>query len=171
MASAAARASGAAVVAAIALSFGVYGTPARLSGPLLYDDKAAVMRNPVVTGAVPLLDGAARGRLDPAASVGWEDAAVCVVLASQGYPRSYPTGLAIEGLDALAEDPDVVVFHAGTKRSAGGGFETAGGRVVGVTARGSDVAAARSRAYAAAERVRFDGRTFRRDIADRALGR
>ena len=84
----------------------------------------------------------------------------------------------ILGLDATAErhlrderDPDVEVFHAGTARRADGSIETSGGRVLGVTARGRDVAEARRRAYAAADKIHFDGAQIRRDIADRALTR
>jgi phosphoribosylamine--glycine ligase len=123
---------------------------------------------------VPLLDGAARGTLTPGAA-GVSGAAVCVVLASGGYPRAIETGKPIRGIEAAEADPDVVVFHAGTKRadgafvSAGGAFVTAGGRVLGVTACGADVAAARARAYAAADRIHFDGMQLRRDIAARAL--
>jgi phosphoribosylamine--glycine ligase len=118
---------------------------------------------------VPALDGAARGRLDPGRAPEAHGAAVCVVLASPGYPRRYPTGAAIAGLEEAEADPDVVVFHAGTRRVAPGGpFVTAGGRVLGVTARGADVAAARARAYAAAARIRFEGCHYRRDIAARA---
>jgi phosphoribosylamine--glycine ligase len=120
---------------------------------------------------VPLLDGAARGRLPDGAAVEFRDAAVCVVLASGGYPRSYPTGLPIAGLDAAAALEGVVVFHAGTRRGASGGFETAGGRVLGVTARGSDLAEARERAYAACDTISFEGMHLRRDIGARALGR
>jgi phosphoribosylamine--glycine ligase len=118
---------------------------------------------------VPLLDGAARGQLERATPPGFRDAAVCVVLASGGYPRGYEKGKPIEGLEALAGDPDVVVFHAGTRRRDGGSeaFETAGGRVLGVTARGATVREARDRAYAAADRVRFDSMQLRRDIAAR----
>jgi phosphoribosylamine--glycine ligase len=118
---------------------------------------------------VPLLEGAARGRLDAATPLGWSEAAVCVVLASGGYPRAYETGKPIHGLEALAGEPDVVVFHAGTRRGADGRFETAGGRVLGVTARGASVGEARARAYAAADRIHFDGRHLRRDIALRAV--
>ena len=117
---------------------------------------------------VPLLDGAARGRLESGASA-MKGAAVCVVLASAGYPRASDAGKPIAGIEAAEADPDVVVFHAGTRRE-GGHFVTAGGRVLGVTARGSDVAAARARAYAAVDRIGFDGRQWRRDIAARALG-
>ena len=113
----------------------------------------------------PLLEGAARGRLDPGAAPAFDHAAVCVVLASGGYPRSYETGKRIEGIDALATDPTVTLFHAGTVRDAQGGFRTAGGRVLGVTARGAEVSEARERAYAAAASIRFDGVFYRRDIA------
>jgi phosphoribosylamine--glycine ligase len=116
---------------------------------------------------VPLLDGAARGTLEPGAA-GVTGAAVCVVLASAGYPRAIETGRPIRGLEAAEADPDVVVFHAGTKR-VGDAFVSAGGRVLGVTARGADVAAARARAYAAADRIHFDGMQLRRDIAARVL--
>jgi phosphoribosylamine--glycine ligase len=118
---------------------------------------------------VPLLDGAARGTLDAVSPPAWGDAAVCVVLASGGYPREYPTGKEITGLAEAASDPDVEIFHAGTRRNADGNFETAGGRVLGVTARGASVREAVDRAYAAADRIAFDGRHLRRDIAARAL--
>jgi phosphoribosylamine--glycine ligase len=117
---------------------------------------------------VPLLDGAARGDLERAAPLAWGDAAVCVVLASGGYPRAYQSGKPIAGLDAVGDDPDVVVFHAGTRR-VGKGFVTAGGRVLGVTARGATVAEARRRAYAAAGRIHFEGVHMRHDIASRAV--
>jgi phosphoribosylamine--glycine ligase len=121
---------------------------------------------------LPLLDASARGTLDESTAIGWGDAAVCVVLASGGYPREYETGRAIEGLEALADDASLVVFHAGTRRrESGEGFETAGGRVLGITARGATVAEARDRAYRAVEQVSFEGAHYRRDIASRALGR
>ncbi len=117
---------------------------------------------------MPLLEGAAAGDLRRAEAPAFRDAAVCVVLASGGYPREYRTGLPIRGLDSLAGDPDVRVFHAGTREVEGGGFVTAGGRVLGVTARGADVGEARARAYAACERIDFEGLQLRRDIAARA---
>jgi phosphoribosylamine--glycine ligase len=120
---------------------------------------------------VPLLLGAARGDLSRAPRPEWQDAAVCVVLASGGYPREFEKGFAIEGLAAAEAEADVVVFHAGTASDGRGGFVTSGGRVLGVTARGRDVAEATRRAYAAADRIQFRGRHLRRDIAARALGR
>jgi len=118
---------------------------------------------------LPLLAGAARGDLSGASPPEWADAAVCVVLASGGYPRGFEKGKAITGLDAAEKDPSVVVFHAGTRRDARGTWLTQGGRVLGVTARGASVAEARERAYAAADRIHFDGVHLRRDIAARAL--
>ncbi len=96
-----------------------------------------------------------------------EQSATCVVLASAGYPGSYETGKVIEGLDAAEEVESVTVFHAGTKQNADGQVVTAGGRVLGVTARGADLAEATARAYEAASRIRFDGAFYRRDIGRR----
>jgi phosphoribosylamine--glycine ligase len=119
---------------------------------------------------VPLLDGAARGRLDRAAPLGWQDAAVCVVIAAGGYPRDFERGKPIAGLEEAEREEGVVVFHAGTRRRPDGRFESAGGRVLGVTARGATLALARRRAYAACDRIRFDAMHLRRDIAARAAG-
>jgi phosphoribosylamine--glycine ligase len=134
------------------------------------DPETQVLLMRVEDDLFPLLAGCAKGKLDPAdAPKHWSGAAVCVVLASGGYPRSYATGLPIHGLEAVADAPNVVVFHSGTRRNAEGAFETAGGRVLGITARGRDVAEATARAYAAAEHITFDGMQHRRDIAHRAL--
>jgi phosphoribosylamine--glycine ligase len=118
---------------------------------------------------VPLLVGAAQGQLpsDLKEPV-FGDPAVCVVVASEGYPRSYPVGREIGGLEELESEPDVLVFHAGTRRS-GERWETSGGRVLGVTARGPSIGAARERAYAAARSIHFEGANLRSDIALRAL--
>jgi phosphoribosylamine--glycine ligase len=119
---------------------------------------------------VPLLDGAARGRLDGAAPPAWHGAAVCVALASGGYPRDYATGKVITGVEDAERDADVIVFHAGTKRDAQQRLVTAGGRVLGVAARGASVAEAQRRAYAACARISFDGMQRRSDIAARGVG-
>ena len=92
-------------------------------------------------------------------------AAVCVILASQGYPEKPILGRVIEGLDSLRGADDVLVFHAGTKREVDGRVVTSGGRVLGVTALGATLAAARDRAYEAAAQIRFEGMQFRRDLA------
>jgi phosphoribosylamine--glycine ligase len=94
--------------------------------------------------------------------------AVCVVMASQGYPGSYPKGKVIRGLDEVAAMPDVKVFHAGT-RFDGGEIVTDGGRVLGVTALGETLADAQRRAYEAVARISFPGAFYRRDIASKAL--
>ena len=99
----------------------------------------------------------------------WRDeAALCVVLATQGYPGAYEKGSAIRGLDAAEDPDDVMVFHAGTARTDAG-IVAAGGRVLGVTARGADVAAAQSRAYEAVGRIDWPEGFCRRDIGWRAV--
>ena len=124
------------------------------------------------TDLLPILADSARGTLDETTTIEWGEAAVCVVLASGGYPRAYETGVAISGLDALADEAALVVFHAGTRRDESGrGFETSGGRVLGVTASGASVREARERAYRAVDRLDFPGMHFRHDIASRALDR
>jgi phosphoribosylamine---glycine ligase len=98
--------------------------------------------------------------------VAWhDDAVVTIVLASDGYPGSYPKGLPITGVDEAARHEGVQVFHAGTARGAGGQLVTAGGRVLDVTARGADVASVRARAYEAVGAIRWDGLHHRTDIA------
>ena len=94
-----------------------------------------------------------------------EQAAVCVVMASAGYPGPCETGREIFGLDKV--DPDILVFHAGTALREGKVF-SAGGRVLGITALGADFETARKRAYQAVSQIRFDGAHYRRDIAAEA---
>ncbi len=118
---------------------------------------------------LPLLEAAANGTLAEDTELVWGEAAVCVVLASAGYPRSYETGKLITGIEDAETDNAVTVFHAGTKAGASGGIETSGGRVLGVTACGASVREAHDRAYAAASKIHFDGVQLRRDIAHRAL--
>jgi len=103
------------------------------------------------------------------ADIGWYDkAAVCVVMASGGYPGSYKQGLPISGLEETAAREDVVVFHAGTK-CADGQIVTAGGRVLGVTAVGKNIREAKDKAYEAAGKISFADAHYRKDIAWRAL--
>jgi phosphoribosylamine--glycine ligase len=90
-------------------------------------------------------------------------ASACVVLASGGYPGKFETGEVIAGLEAAAQVEGATVFHAGTRR-AGDDIVTHGGRVLGVTARGSDLNAAVERAYTAVEKISFDGMHYRKDI-------
>ncbi len=94
--------------------------------------------------------------------------AVCVVMASGGYPGDYQTGKEIGGIEEAERLDDVVVFHAGTKQQ-GDKVLTNGGRVLGVTALGQTIREAQSKAYAAVERIHFDGATYRKDIANKAF--
>ena len=94
--------------------------------------------------------------------------AVCVVLASGGYPGSYETGKKITGIEEADRLEGVKVFHAGTTLRDGA-FYTTGGRVLGVTARGNDLAQAVKRAYAGVAKIHFEGMHYRKDIAARAL--
>lgn len=108
----------------------------------------------------------AEGRLADI-DIEWSDeAAVCVVLASQGYPGTYPKGVAITGLE---EAGDGLVFHAGTARGEDGSWITSGGRVLGVVGRGTSIAEARLAAYASADKIHFAGKQNRTDIAMKAL--
>ena len=115
---------------------------------------------------VPYLLGVAEGKL-PQEPLGWDPRpAVCVVLAAAGYPGPVRTGDPISGI--CQAEQDVVVFHAGTAER-GHELVTAGGRVLGVTALGEDLRTARARAYAAAERISWEGMHYRRDIGSRGL--
>jgi phosphoribosylamine--glycine ligase len=117
---------------------------------------------------VELLDASVGGTL-AGVELKWNRlASVCVVLASGGYPGSYPKGKVITGLDEANALPQTKVFHAGTARVARD-IVTNGGRVLGVTALGEEVAGAVRRAYEAVARIHFDGMHYRRDIAARAL--
>ena len=100
-----------------------------------------------------------------------EEAALCVVMASSGYPGAYEKGTPIRGLDALTDAEDVTVFHAGTALDSLGGITATGGRVLGVTALGADIAAARTRAYAAVDQIDWPNGFCRRDIGWRAIVR
>ena len=92
-----------------------------------------------------------------------DNAAVCVVLASDGYPEKYEKGKLITGLEAFDNNPGYYCFHAGTKRTDDG-FVTNGGRVLGITATGSDLKTARANAYKATEWVSFENKYMRHDI-------
>ena len=93
-----------------------------------------------------------------------------VVLASRGYPQSSSSGDKISGLRSI-DSLEVELLHAGTAEGPNGNFVTAGGRVLNVTGIGSTPGKARDRAYAAADRIQFDGKQMRRDIAARAVER
>lgn len=120
------------------------------------------------TDLLDLLEATIDGSLREGA-LEWDPrAAVCVVMASGGYPGAYESGREITGLDAVRGDPEVIVFHAGTKPD-GPRVLSSGGRVLGVTALGADLREARERAYAAVSRIHFEGAQFRTDIAVKGL--
>jgi len=115
-----------------------------------------------------VLEAVVDGRLRTAA-VRWKtEPAVCVVMAAGGYPGVHDTGKPISGLAAAARLKDVMVFHAGTALK-GGKVVTNGGRVLGVTAVGPDIAVAIARAYQAVDKIRWDGVQYRTDIGRKAL--
>ena len=111
-----------------------------------------------------LFEGIADGSLEGREARWSADAALCLVLASRGYPGPIEKGQAIEGLEEAEAIDGVTVFHAGTARGPEGSVVTSGGRVLGVTARAATLGEARARAYEAASRIQFDGKAFRNDI-------
>lgn len=113
---------------------------------------------------VDAFEGIADGSLEGREMQWSEDAALCLVLASRGYPGPIEKGKVIVGLDDAERVDGVTVFHAGTTTAADGSIVTAGGRVLGVTARAASLDEARVRAYEAAARIRFEGKTLRSDI-------
>jgi phosphoribosylamine--glycine ligase len=123
------------------------------------------------TDILDLLEAVADERLDQFdGKIEWDPRpTVCVVLCSGGYPGKYDTNKAINGIDAADALPGVKVFHAGTKLDDKGRVLTDGGRVLGVTALGDDLAAAKARAYEAVKLISFPGMHYRTDIADKAL--
>ncbi len=117
---------------------------------------------------VPVLLAVANGDISRVELEWYDQAAVCVVMASQGYPGDYPKGDVIDGLEAAAKLEELVVFHAGTAMQ-GGKIVTSGGRVLGVTARGKTVREAIERAYRGVAAISWKGVHFRRDIGSKAL--
>jgi phosphoribosylamine--glycine ligase len=123
------------------------------------------------TDLVDLLEAAVEGRLDQLGPLEWDPRpAVCVVMASKGYPGPYARGLPIRGLAEAERLPDVKVFHAGTAAGPQGRVVTAGGRVLGVTALGSTISNAKLNAYRGVKLIRWDGAWCRKDISDKAVG-
>ncbi|OQX20972.1 MAG: 5-(carboxyamino)imidazole ribonucleotide mutase [Desulfobacteraceae bacterium IS3] len=119
---------------------------------------------------VPIMEAVIDGKLEGRKLEIDDRAAVCVVMASGGYPESYKKGLPISGLDDVRHIREAVVFHAGTAESEGKTV-TSGGRVLGVTALGDSVRKAISKAYEAVSRISWDGVHFRKDIGQKALKR
>jgi phosphoribosylamine--glycine ligase len=133
------------------------------------DPECQVVLPRLMTDLAQLLLGAADGMLDHMSLRWFPRHAISVVLASRGYPGAYGKGSEIRGLEALEGDPDLLVFHAGTRRAADGRLLAEGGRVLNVTALGSTLAEARAKAYAAVDRIDWPEGFCRRDIGWRAL--
>lgn len=118
---------------------------------------------------VTVLEATVDGRLEEVGALEWDPRpAICVVMASEGYPGEYQKGRIIRGLEEAAAVPDVKVFHAGTTMQDGN-VVTNGGRVLGVTAMGNTISAAKLQAYTAVRCIRWPGAWCRKDISDRAL--
>ncbi|MEM9410347.1 MAG: phosphoribosylamine--glycine ligase [Planctomycetota bacterium] len=118
---------------------------------------------------VDVMEATIDRRLEEISSLVWDPRpSVCVVMASEGYPNRYEKGHEIRGLDEAAKVDDVKVFHAGTKLVEGK-VTTSGGRVLGVTAVGDTIAAAKLQAYRAVKCIRWEGAWCRKDISDKAI--
>ncbi len=116
------------------------------------------------TSLVEIFEAVRTGRLRDVKVEWTNDSSACVVLASQGYPAQYNVDVPIEGLDGVGLLEDVTVFHSGTKRSEAGELVTAGGRVLGVTARGETLERALDHCYNAVAEIKWEGMQYRRDI-------
>lgn len=127
------------------------------------DPETQVVLPRLQTDFAQIVEAVAKERLSEL-SIQWsEQASACVVMASGGYPGSYPKGIEIHGLDANGQAEGVTVYHAGTKLEDGK-FLTNGGRVLGITALGDTLEAALNKAYAAVENITFEGAMYRKDI-------
>jgi phosphoribosylamine--glycine ligase len=127
------------------------------------DPEAQVVLPRLKNDLVELCEACIDGRLNDVELEFEENAAVCVILASEGYPEHYEKGFPITGLEKFDNQKDYFLYHAGTKLQ-GPDIVTNGGRVLGVTAIGKDLREARSRAYEACDWVCFPGKYYRKDI-------
>ena len=133
------------------------------------DPETQVILPRLKTDLVEVMLAVAQGRLNEV-ELAWRDEwAVSVVLASAGYPGSYPKGIEISGIERAEALPGVTVYHAGTTLDEQSVLRTSGGRVLNVTALGTTFAQARERAYEGCDLIEFEGKTLRRDIGARAL--
>jgi phosphoribosylamine---glycine ligase len=131
------------------------------------DPEAQVILPRIASDPYDMFAAVVDGHLDTI-EVKWRpESAVCVVMASKGYPGSYETGREIEGIGRAEELKDVFVYQAGTRR-VGRHVATSGGRVLGVTALGMNIAEAKRKAYEGVAAISFDGAHYRRDISDKS---
>jgi phosphoribosylamine--glycine ligase len=132
------------------------------------DPEAQVLMMRLESDLLPLLLATVDGTLDRQTCRWLDDTAVCVVMASRGYPDAYERGTLITGVDQASEMPGAAIFHAGTARLERR-LVTSGGRVLGVTARGPDLQHALDRAYQTVHHITWDGAHYRTDIGRKAL--
>jgi len=137
----------------------------------LGDPEAQVILPRLGSDLIPVLEACIDGTLHQIKLEWKPDPAVCVVMASGGYPQEYEKGKVITGLTEAEAMDDVIVFHAGTATNENGNFITNGGRVLGVTALGRDIKTAINRAYEGVETIHFDKVHYRKDIGHRAMNR
>ncbi len=130
------------------------------------DPEAQVVLPRMKNDIVEVMEACIDGRLHEIKLEFEENAAVCVVLASEGYPLHYEKGLPVTGLERFEKEEGYYCFHAGTKFDESGTLVTNGGRVLGITTKGDDLKTARENAYRATEWVRFDNKYMRRDIGN-----
>lgn len=128
------------------------------------DPEAQVVLPRMKNDLLEVMEACVEGTLDKIELQFEDNAAVCVVLASEGYPVSYEKGFEIKGLDAFEKAEGYYCFHAGTKKSPDGKILTNGGRVLGITAKGADLKEARANAYKATQWVEFENKYMRKDI-------
>ena len=128
------------------------------------DPEAQVVLPRLENDIVDVFNACIDGTLDQIDLKFRDEACVCVVLASDGYPLAYEKGLPITGFEAFADKDDYFCFHAGTKFDENGNIVTNGGRVLGISALGSDLKEARAKAYEATEWIHFDNKYMRHDI-------
>ncbi len=134
----------------------------------LGDPEAQVILPRVENDFLEIIEKALEGNLEKVKINERKEAAVCVVMASKGYPGKYEKGKKIEGLEKVAQMKDVIVFHAGTKK-VNNEFYTSGGRVLGVTALDKDIPSTIEKAYKAVSLIHFEGVHYRKDIGKRAF--
>jgi phosphoribosylamine---glycine ligase len=132
------------------------------------DPEAQIVLMRLDDDLLPLLQATTDGTLDRRLCRWRDDAAVCVVMASRGYPEAYERGKPITGVEHAAQVPGVTVLHAGTARRDGQ-LVSSGGRVLGVTARAPDLRQAIDRVYQAVRRISWEGVHYRSDIGHKAL--
>lgn len=133
------------------------------------DPEAQVVLPRMKNDILEVMEACIDGKLDEVSLEFEDNAAVCVVLASAGYPLHYEKGIPISGLERFEEEEGYYCFHAGTKFDEAGTLVTNGGRVLGVTAKGADLKKARENAYKATEWVQFENKYMRNDIGNAIL--